>query len=266
MTIDWRLVRRAMLTPSNLFPENPNANCMSTTIRPDQMAVVRRCINAFYQGLQWADQFGIRGGYVGNRSFRRSFIINDDYILGVFDNRSQYPKSPYTYPQSTLELVQTYEKGRSNIKTLIVLEKEHYRLANSDSVGNQSKFLIDVVYPAIEGIRAKFSGDITGQHWKTRCLKAQQTPSQLERSHPQSSSELLPTSLLSDIYHSPQTADRHLAKQSPLQLFYQLDSPLNIDFNTEDDTKHPYIPWIAALPSDTSSPAPHADNCNLLLN
>ena len=33
------------------------------------------------------------------------------------------------HPVSTLELVNAYQKGRGNIKTLIVLEKDNYRLA-----------------------------------------------------------------------------------------------------------------------------------------
>lgn len=265
MTIDWRLLRRAMLTQSDLFPENPNANCMSTTVCSEQIAVAKRCIHTFYQGLQWADQFGIQGGYVNNRNFRRSFLIDDDYILGVFDDRSLHYQSlshSYAYPQSTVELVKAYQQGHRNIKTLIVLEKEHCRLANSDTVGNQSKFLIDVVYPAIEGIRAKFAGDFKGQHWQKKLLRAQQLSSQPDNSNrpPKSSGELLYTSLLSDIYHDPQTADKRLTKHSPLKLFYLLDSPLNIDFDSTDKSTIHFIPRIAALPLEPSSQSPQANS------
>ncbi|MEM9805485.1 MAG: hypothetical protein AAF959_09395 [Cyanobacteria bacterium P01_D01_bin.56] len=236
---------------------------MSTTVCSEQIAVVKRCIHTFYQGLQWADQFDIQGGYVNNRNFRRSFLIDDDYVLGVFDDRSlhyQSSSNPQTYPQSTVELVKAYQQGQRNIKTLIVLEKEHYRLANSDTVGNQSKFLIDVVYPAIEGIRAQFAGDFKGQHWQNALLKAQQLPSQPDNSNrlPKSSGELLYASLLSDIYHDPQTADKHLTKHSPLKLFYLLDSPLNIDFDSTDKSTIHFIPRIAALPLEATSQSPQS--------
>lgn len=249
MTIDWHLVRRAMLTQSDLFPKNPNANCMSIVVRPEQIEVVRRCVTNFYQGLQWADQCGIQGGYVGNRTFQRSFLIDDDYVLGVFDERSVHSKSPFPpYPQGTLELVKAYQKGRSNIKTLIVFEKEHHRLANSDTVDNQSKFLVDVVYPSIQGIRAKYTGDTTGEHWQETWLEAQALNSELARSHSSNFNTLTNTSLLSEIYHNPRAADKLLAEESPLRLFYQLDSPLNIDFDA-DDRAHPYfIPCVETLP------------------
>ena len=65
MPIEWPVVRRAMLTQINLFPDNPKANCIGAYIDAEQIAVASRCIKAFYQGLLWAKQFDIQGGYLG---------------------------------------------------------------------------------------------------------------------------------------------------------------------------------------------------------
>lgn len=248
MTIEWPLVRRAMLTQINLFPENPSANCMSTFISAEQTDIATRCIKAFYKGLLWAKQFDIKGGYVSNRNFQRTFIIDDEYVLGVFDNRNSrqgvYKTIPAN-PKSTKELVHAYQKGQGNIKTLIVLEKDTSRLANSDAVGNQSKFLIDVVYPAIEGIRARYSGEQNSQHWQNLLEEAQYAEPLGPDISNQPASSLLHRNLLSDIYHDPQKADIKLAQQSPLQLFYRWNSPLNIEFNTDSEMSHLLLPWVS---------------------
>lgn len=249
MTIEWTLVRRAMLTQIDLFPENPSANCMSALIDAEQITIATRCINAFYQGLLWAEQFGIFGGYVSNRNFQQTFLINDEHVLGVFDNRNATQgshSSKPTNPKNTTDLVRAYQKGRGNIKTLVVLEKNNGRLANSDTIGNQSKFLLDVVYPAIEGIRAKYSGEKNSQHWQKLLNKAQNPePSEMLTDIGSiDPSSLVHTSLLSDIYHNPHKADVILAEQSPLQLFYRWNSPFNVEFDTDSNTPHLFLPWV----------------------
>ena len=242
MSVEWPLVRRAMLTQGDLFPKNDDANCMSAVISAEQMDVAIRCIKAFYQGLKWADQFEIQGGYVGNRNFRRTFLIEDKHVLGVFDNRNRSRQNTQLAdlnPCSTEEFISFYRRGNGNIKTLIVLEKDNHRLANSEATGCQSKFLIDVVYPAIEGIRAKLSGDRYGHHWQKVLSEAQYI------SFPKDSTtgNLLHVSLLSNIYHNPKKADKLLTENSPLKLFYTWNSPLNLEFNSEEDTPSNLIPW-----------------------
>ncbi len=242
MTIEWPMVRRAMLTQSNLFPDNPRANCMSTVISPEQLTIVNRCIKNFYQGLQWAEQFGIRGGYVSNRNFERIFLIDDQYALGVFDERNSRANSLQSsriYPKTTTELVNTYQKRRSNIKTLIVLEKDNCRLANSDTVGNQSKFLIDVLYPAIAGIQARYSGDYTGSRWAKKLSEAQQHYTETS----EDTTSIVHTSLLSEIYHNPRKADEQLINNSPLQLFYTWNSPLNIEVVSKENLFDQLLPF-----------------------
>lgn len=241
MSIDWSLVRRAMLTQDNLFPENPTANCMSASVPSDQIELAVRCIKVFYQGLKWADRSGIQGGYVANRNFQRIFLMEDSHVLGVFDNRNSLSsnKAEVSNPSSTEEFIRYYQQGKGNIKTLVVLEKDNQRLANSETVGRQSKFLIDVIYPAIEGIRAKFSSDEHGRRWQKVLSEAKYTTS----SQGSYSGSILQTSLLSDIYHNPKKADERLAKNSPLKLFYTWNSPLNLEFSSEQDISRKLIPW-----------------------
>ncbi|MEM7064007.1 MAG: hypothetical protein AAF572_12695 [Cyanobacteria bacterium P01_B01_bin.77] len=241
MSIDWSLVRRAMLTQENLFPENPAANCMSASVASAQMELAARCIRVFYQGLKWADQSGIQGGYITNRDFQRVFLMEDSHVLGVFDNRNSpnSNKAEISNPSNTEESVRYYQRGKGNIKTLIVLEKDNQRLATSETAGCPSKFLIDVIYPAVEGIRARFSGDKHGHRWQKVLSEAKYTTPSKD-SYPGS---ILQTSLLSDIYHNPQKADERLAKNSPLKLFYTWNSPLNLEFGAKPHTPSKLIPW-----------------------
>lgn len=243
MSIEWSLVRRAMLTQDNLFPNNPDANCMCASVSSEQIEVAVRCINAFYRGLKWADQSGIHGGYVGNRHFQHVFLMEDSHVLGVFDNRNSVGSNQaleLSNPSNTAEFVRCHQRGRGNIKTLIVLEKDNQRLANGEAVGNQSKFLIDVVYPAIEGIRAKLSGDKQGHHWQKILSEAQCDTYSSKDSH---AGSIQHTSLLSDIYHNPKKADRQLVENSPLKLFYTWNSPLNLEFDTSTNPPSKLLPW-----------------------
>ena len=215
---------------------------MSASVPKDQISVAVRCIKAFYQGLKWADRSGIHGGYVGNRNFRRVFLMEDSHVLGVFDNRNSISSGKTlesSNPSNIEEFVRFYQQGRGNIKTFIVLEKDTRRLANSEAVGHQSKFLIDVVYPAIEGIRAKLSGDEHGRHWQKVLSEAKY----VAHSTDLHTSNILPMNLLSDIYHNPKKADQQLAEHSPLKLFYMWNSPLNIEFDSGHTTLGKLIPW-----------------------
>lgn len=252
MAIEWPLVRRAMLTQENLFPNNAAANCMSAYIEPAQLAIAERCIHAFCQGLKWAEECQIQGGYVGNRNFRRIFLIDDGYVLGVFDNRNPVaePQEPLANPDSTENLVESYRRGRGNIKTLIVLEKANYRLANSEAVGFQSKFLIDAIYPAIAGIRARFSDQRNQQRWEALVNRARLTPNTEELTQ----GSLLRLNLLSEIYHDPQKADRFLSEHSPLRLFYDWNSPFNLEFDSDQpDT----VPRRLAIEAEHARSNPH---------
>lgn len=242
MSIEWSLVRRAMLTQDNLFLENPAANCMSASVPVEQVALTVRCIKVFYQGLKWADQYEIHGGYVSNRNFKRVFLMEDSHVLGVFDNRNSTSGAEGTkisYPSNTEEFIRYYQRGKGNFKTLIVFEKDNRRLANSEPVGRQSKFLIDVIYPAIEGIRAKFSGDKHGHHWQKVLSQAQS----VHYADSPYASSMLQTSLLADIYHNPNKADAQLVKSSPLKLFYTWNSPLNLEFSSTQGISNKLIPW-----------------------
>ena len=228
-----------MLTQGNLFPEDNQADCMSIAVPVENLEVAIRCIKAFYRGLRWAEEFGIRGGYVDNRNFSQVFLIEDDYILGVFDNRNIDLKSTENVlhnPVSMEELIRFYQQGKGNIKTLIVLEKENKILANSEEKGRQSKFLVDVVYPAIEGIRVKFSGKRYLGHWRKALLKSLHAGSNSAIGH------LLQVSLLVDSYSDPRKADLLLSENSPLQLFCMENSPFNLEFDLDESASASALP------------------------
>lgn len=228
-----------MLTQGNLFPEDNQADCMSIAISAENLQVAVRCIRAFYRGLKWAEEFGIRGGYIDNRNFSQVFLIEDDYILGVFDNRNidlSYAGRIFPDPVNIEELISFYQQGKGNIKTLIVLEKENRILANSEEKGRQSKFLVDVVYPAIEGIRVKFAGGQHLGHWRKALLKSLHTESSSASGH------LLQVSLLVDSYTDPRKADLLLRENSPLQLFCMENSPFNLEFDLDESFSADALP------------------------
>lgn len=230
--INWPVARRAMLTQPELCPDNAQANCLDVYISPGQLDVACRCIKSFYKGLRWADEFGIKGGYIGNRKFQQVFLIDDSYILGVFDNRNVTDRQLIKYldnPADLGQLIDLHKRGQGNIKTLIVLEKANLRLANSEEKGRQSQFLVDVVYPAILGIQAKFLGRSRQsdkyEHQKQflQCLQSDKLPDDGEGS-------LLTSSLIVDAYRNPDKANTVLMEYSPLNLFFTVNSPLNRDF------------------------------------
>lgn len=196
---------------------------MNIDLSSEQVEISIRCIKAFFVGLKWADKFGICGGYTGNRNFRRVFQIDDDHILGVFDNRNP-AESSCKNPVSLSELMKLYEKRRCNIKTLIVLEKENFRLASSESQGRQSKFLIDSLYPALEGIRARVSESYDSCRWRRILSSAAHQTEDFKLLSGEQSMECL----LAGIYHDPQTTNDFLLEKSPLRYFYKPKSPLNL--------------------------------------
>lgn len=199
---------------------------MNIILTPEQVEIATRCIDAFYLGLKWADKFGICGGYAGNRNFHRVFRIDDNDILGVFDNRNLALETSELRdgnPCSLHELINLYKKRQCNIKTLVVLEKENYRLASSESQGRQSKFLIDALYPALEGIRAKYSRNYDCHRWRKLVSAAVRQDDYRQLSIDSTSLECW----LSGIYHNPEKTNELLLEKSPLRYFYKLKSPLN---------------------------------------
>lgn len=222
--IEWKIARRAMLTQHNLFPGNPKANSMNAWITEEQKVIAIRCIKNFYKSLEWANEFGICGGYTTNRNFHHIFQIDDDDILGIFDNRNAPSKklaADYQNPTSLAELIAVNKKRQANIKTIIVLEKENRRLASSDTQGYQSKFLIDSLLPAIRGIHTKWTKDYYGQQWQKSVLMSldylllDMLPSKT----------LQNSNFLKELYQNPRKVDNLLLHSSLLQLFYKCESP-----------------------------------------
>ncbi|MFG6106790.1 hypothetical protein U2F10_31420 [Leptothoe sp. EHU-05/26/07-4] len=199
---------------------------MNAWITEEQKAIAIRCIKNFYKGLEWADAFGICGGYTGNRNFHNVFQIDDDDILGIFDSRNAPAKklaADYQNPASLAELIAVYKKRPVNIKTIIVLEKENRRLASGDTQGYQSKFLVDALLPAIRGIHTKWTKEYYGQPWQ----KSVWMPLDYLLLDMLPSKTLQNSNFLKELYHHPRKVDNLLLHSSLLQLFYQCESPFS---------------------------------------
>lgn len=234
MVINWDVARRVMLTQSALFPEDASTsgdNCMHAMLQPRQMTLASRCIKGFYQGLKWADEFGIHGGYAGNRDYRRVFLLEDDYILGVFDNRTPITDATNTKakePATLAQLIELYNRKQNNFKTLLVLEKANYRLSSSEAQNRQSKFVLDVLYPALEGIRAKSLKNYDCRHWY-KVLLAALHQTECPKSSTGTPEKLSTEDLLVAIYHAPDQANDSLTQKPPLRYFYSTNSPFNFE-------------------------------------
>ena len=230
MTINWDIARRVMHTQSDLFPAGTKAakeNCMQERLLSKQMDIAIRCIKGFYQGLKWADKFGIHGGYAGNRSFHTVFLLEDEHILGVFDNRSPSTVEEEIEPllPKTLDnLIDCFNKKKSSFKTLLVVEKSEQRLASSYVQGRQSKFVIDVLYPALEGIRANSVEYYDTHHWH-KVLQAALHNAECQKELQKISKG---SELLAAIYQDPSKADAFLLKHPVLRYFYSSKSKFNL--------------------------------------
>ena len=93
----------------------------------------------------------------------------------------------------------------------------------SSDLGRQSKFLIDALYPALEGIRAKYSRNYDCHRWRKLVSAAVRQDDYRQLSIDSTSLECW----LSGIYHNPEKTNELLLEKSPLRYFYKLKSPLN---------------------------------------
>ena len=235
---DWAEVRHILLTDNSFVdPEDP-AGCMDMRISSHQVEEVQRCIKALYWGLKWANRLKINGGYASKRPYHRIFLIDDQHLIGVFDNRNSLKQDleiDAPNPKTTQELIQLHHQGQGNIKTLIVFEKENLRLANSDERDRQSTFILEAVYPALAGL-AESLRRVKGlkQGYQDQCLQFWNHIRVTENTG-FSGSQLIssPNSWLS-LRHDSQRLNRLLLHNSPLQFFCSTDSPLNLDLEDTD--------------------------------
>lgn len=235
MVINWDIARRVMHTQSDLFSSGTKVskeNCMQEYLHSKQVNVAVSCIKGFYQGLKWAEKFGIHGGYAGNRNFHKVFLLEDEHILGVFDNRSTATvedEAEQLLPKTLDNLIELFNKKKNNFKTLLVIEKSNRRLASSYVQGRQSKFVIDVLYPALEGIRAKSIKNYDTNHWHKVLQSALHTAE-----HQKELQEISKVSeLLAAIYQDPSKADAFLLEHSLLRYFYSPKSKFNLKVSLE---------------------------------
>ena len=117
----WEEARNVMLTENSMLdPQDPLA-CMDLVVTSQQVSNVRRCIKTLYQGLRWASLLQIKGGFAGQRDYSRLFLIDDPYIIGVFDNRNtsgEPRQSEQQNPKTLPELIRFFDQGKGNFKSI----------------------------------------------------------------------------------------------------------------------------------------------------
>ncbi len=235
----WEEARNVMLTDNSMLDPQDPLRCMDLQISAWQVENVQRCIKTLYQGLKWADLLKIKGGFTGQRSYGKLFLIDDPYIIGVFDDRNTLgddDSANYRPPKNLKELIHLYNQGRGNIKTLVVFEKPNLRLANSDEKSRQSYFVAETIYPALaaiiqvrtqiknlpmlgdSGIESKVSDD------DVKLVK-------ISTENSQSSLQL--SSWFIKLFKDPKQVNQELLDQSPLQIFCSPNSPLNLDIDDD---------------------------------
>ncbi|MBX2866037.1 MAG: hypothetical protein KTR27_20995 [Leptolyngbyaceae cyanobacterium MAG.088] len=233
----WAEARNVMLTDNSMLAPQDPLRCMDLQVSSWQIENVQRCIKTLYQGLKWADLLKIRGGFTGQRSYGKLFLINDPYITGVFDNRntsSDGESTDYHPPENLKELIQLYNKGQSNIKTLVVFEKPNLRLANSDEKARQSYFVAETIYPALAAII-----QVRTQIKKLPILGGSTVESKVDNDKVQlvkifdkdnqDSPQL--SRWFIKLFKDPKHVNQELLEQSPLQIFCSPNSPLNLDID-----------------------------------
>lgn len=188
-------------------------------LEAEQVSVSIRCIKALYQGLKW--------GIDEDNQSNAYFLVEDENLIGIFADRTPSylePLTPCSYPITTAELIKFSKSQKSTwIRTIIFLEKNNFRLANSYRKGCQSDFLRNVGYYALNGIVMHYIGALEGsQVCETEILSM---PFRLQT--------LSKSSLFQMVHDDPDAADRLLYQNSPLRLFYEESSPFNIDFEAE---------------------------------
>lgn len=215
--VSWDHVRELLLTDNNGIHELDPAGCLELVIEKSQVETTQRCIGTLYQGLKFARHFNIHGGHVGKRDYRNIFLIDDQHILGIFDNRNASGDiSGEVYTDiSTLEgFVEQCENGTVNVQTFIAFEKENLRLANSYERGRQTCFMTDVIYPALLGI-LEWSGP--SKDWQD---KDRHSPS---------------WRFLQELFRNPRKMDEVLLRCSPLWFLHDAHSPFNIELDTSNN-------------------------------
>lgn len=236
----WAEARNVMLT-DNADPQDP-LSCMDLTVSSWQVDNVRRCIKTLYQGLKWANLLKIKGGYAGQRNYDRLFLIDDAYIIGVFDNRNVLDQADTTElrnPKNLRELIQFYNQGKGNIKTLVVFEKPNLRLANSDEKARQSYFIAETIYPALAAIVQVLNNAESQQNKYLSSsfsneVKANNNEVQLAKTSDDISQRFLKLSpLFLNLFKDPGQANKLLLQTSPLLLFCNSSSPLNLDIDDD---------------------------------
>ena len=214
----WDHVRELLLTDNNGIHELDPAGCLELVIEKSQVETTKRCIGTLYQGLKLAKHFNIYGGYVGNRDYRNIFLIDDQHILGIFDNRNasgDISGEVCTTDISTLEgFIEQCETGTVNVQTFIAFEKENLRLANSYERGRQTCFMTDVIYPALLGI---FEWSGPSKDWQDNDGNS---PS---------------WRFLQELFRNPRKMDEVLLRFSPLWLLSDARSPFNIELDISNN-------------------------------
>ena len=244
MDIDWFEVRRLMLTSDEAFPSPPWERTVSTldaTITPEQLGTAERCLRALYQGLQWASKYEIKLKHSPLPQSVNHFFLEDEHVIGIFRDcfGSQTNScADVRYPNSLGEYIELQTEGSSFMVADLVLEKRNRRLVNRWSQNSQSKFLRDLLFPGLMGIVAHYAA-------VARLLGGCGGPLDYRETSPLAPSkttaggeEFLTHHLLRDVLSNAQASDAVLAAHSPLALFYDTNSPFNLDLS-------PVASWIA---------------------
>lgn len=215
-----------------LHDEDPSA-CLDMSVPPESSKDIQRCIRTVHQGLQWAELFNIRGGYAGTRRYNQTFLIEDQNIIGIFDDRNHNLDHHKEKPKTIEDLMQIYQCGYTNIKTLVVFEKPELRLANSDERCRQSYFISETIYPAFAAIMEVLnyahtdSQNNSNENYSTKIRSIQRTVNK--------GSSFLKRNFFYNVQQDPIGADKVLIKKSPLELFFSSDSLFNLDINNSID-------------------------------
>ncbi|MFQ4137488.1 hypothetical protein PGN35_014320 [Nodosilinea sp. PGN35] len=173
----------------------------------------------------------------------RHFLIEDEQVIGIFRDcfrSAAHSYADFKYPTSLQEYIELQTEGRSFIVADLVLEKPNLRLVNRWGSNRQSKFLRDLVLPGLMGIGAHYAGWVERLEGEGReagwqgCDRAAVAESlaQVELG------KLLTRELLFDSCYNVAASDIFLSDHSPLVLFYDASSPLNVDLSRVD-------PWMA---------------------
>lgn len=227
-SLNWPQIRRYMLVDNSYWNNTDQSACLDMLVRLEESHDVQRCIRTLYQGLKWAEIFKIRGGYTGNRRYNKVFFLEDQNILGIFDNR-HYVSNLNKQPETVEELIQYYQENRNDIKTLIVFEKPNLRLANSDERCRQSSFVSEIIYPAFLAIMRVIEHSA---HYSQKEDLSREN-STCHTAHNNQLSKIY--KLFSDAFKNPTKTDELLIKESPLKLFFNSSSifNINIEYNTQ---------------------------------